>query len=121
MYVKYRGVLSGLNECRVRFTRQRNYENAGVIKVPTSELHRCQITGRLHGTDLADLLAQYATVQSTYSTDRGDFYFLGNDGTTVIRSFISAGTISGVRVVGPPDLSADDTQGQLTTFLDYDV
>ncbi len=96
--VAYGSYVHPPGECVVSISYAVSASDSGL---PVEEVHTWQIDGTLQGTGPADLAAQSAALRLAYTPWFRSASFMAPGGV-VINTLPNAGSLSGVRVTGPP-------------------
>lgn len=97
MYLRYGSYTHDLNECTLTFSVStvRNEQER-----PVDQIVDWVITAKKLGSGIAALTTLETALLAAYSVgnEGNDAYLLANDGTTVVRSLLSAGSLHGVQI-----------------------
>ncbi|WP_417386933.1 hypothetical protein [Gimesia sp.] len=115
MQLSYNGYTHPENEANCGIIRQGLIAEDGFVWGYTE---RWSITGILHGDTSAELNAAMADLEAAYAVQGGNLTWV--KGGTTMHALISLSTLSGTRVVTPPQFTANG-DGELTTFRSYTI
>lgn len=115
MYIQYGSYTTDLQEARPSITRRNSSNGTSDVYTET-----WRIRGMLIEDDHSTLLTSMASLQAAFAYSGYDLYLLDSDGSTVVQSLTSAGTVSGTKVIQPPSFP-NEMPADLSTFCSYEI